>query len=317
MHFIIVGGCGFIGSKISERLSADGHTMVCVNRGAYSHRALTGRTCVCADYRDVAAMSALLIAGSTLIHLGTQSVPRTSAQLGVQGILEEVQANSLLFECAARRGVRRILFASSGGSVYGECSKGKPIDERHSTEPISPHGLVKLMTELALRHVAARSDMSATALRMGNVYGPSQPKRPSFGVVPTFLSNIRSDNISELWGSYVVRDYIFVDDVAEAVVRAATAVAALPPVLNIGSGVGHSVAEIYTILQEILGRTVDVRMLPKPAVDPSWIVLDTALSIRHLGEYSVTTLLDGLTRVASHSESGEPQVPPSGCGPQT
>lgn len=292
----VVGGCGFLGRHISDKLAQTGFEVLSIHRSEPHSDVPPGVTCVSQDYRDVTAMREVLRPADALFHLGSQSVPRTSVSLGVAGILTEVEANSLLFDLAAGVGVETVVFASSGGSVYGDCTPGRLIGEDHSTRPISPHGLLKIMTELVLSQVSQRSGQRAVSLRPGNVYGPGQRQQPGFGVVPTFMSNLAAGRPSEIWGPEVVRDYIYIEDVAEAFVRAGTVSRDLPEALNIGTGVGHTAIEIYGILQGRMGTSMPIGVVPRPESDPRWSVLDPVRSTEVLGEYAVTPLASGLRR---------------------
>jgi UDP-glucose 4-epimerase len=205
----------------------------------------------------------------------------------------------MLFQAAATAGVGTVVFASSGGSVYGQVRSGALIKESHSTQPVSPHGLLKVMTELALSHVCRTSGQTGISLRPGNVYGPGQQTQPSFGVVPTFAGNLRAGRPSEIWGAETVRDYVYVEDAAEAFVTAALRPSGQPAVVNVGTGVGHTALEVYSMLQESLGLTAPVNVVPRPASDPAWNVLDPSLLKESLGLAATVDLRDGLKRTVS------------------
>lgn len=290
----IIGGCGFLGSYVSARLVAEGFQVRSVHRSVAHTTAPVGVTCITADYRDARSIDLLLRGSQVLIHLGSQSVPRTSLELGVPGVLEEVDANARLFDLAAKAGVSKVVFASSGGSVYGQCEPGVLIHERHSCEPISPHGLLKVMTELALGHVSLVSGQSATSLRMGNIYGLGQETRPRFAVIPTFLRNLRTGQRSEVWGPESVRDYIHVSDAAEAFVAAALTERPLPRAINVGTGTGHSAVEIYSMLQSLTGISQPIDIVPRPASDPAWNVLSIDLMQEHLQVSPQVAVEEGL-----------------------
>lgn len=306
MRAVVVGGCGFLGRPIVNTLLQCGFEVVSVHRSPAHDHSDAPITCVSSDYRDIPAVRPLLNRADCLIHLGSQSVPRTSVKLGVAGVLQEVDANALLFACAADEDVKNVVFASSGGSVYGDCPPGQLITEQHSTMPISPHGLLKIMTEMALAHVSGVSGQHAVSLRPGNVYGPGQRRQIGFGVVPTFLSNLLAGRGSEIWGPEVVRDYVHIDDAVRAFVGAATSEAELPKALNIGTGVGHTAIEIYGLLQGILGKSAPVTVVPRPSSDPPWVVLDTALSRSVLGDYVQVPIKVGLKGTADWYQSESP-----------
>lgn len=298
---VVVGGCGFIGSHVCEKLTARGVDVVSVHRSTESGCQRDWK-CLIADYRDVSTMSQYLVGADILVHLGSQSVPRTSMELGVTGILNEVNANAELFQAAASRDVQKVVYASSGGSVYGECEWGTPITESHPLNPISPHGLLKVMTEQILAHIALWSGQEVVSLRPGNVYGPGQASKRLFGVVPTFIANLQRGTSSEVWGAEVVRDYVYVTDTAEAFVLAALSSSRLSQTYNIGTGVGHTALELYSILQDQLDVAVPVNIAPRPATDPKWNVLSTSLMSRELGYTPSVDIRTGL-RLACDPQS--------------
>jgi len=303
----VVGGCGFIGRHIIHQLLQEKVEVISLHRSPAHERSTEGISCLSVDYRDQFATERVLGDVEALIHLGSQSLPRTSVSLGVSGVLAEVEANSLLFEVAAKVGVETVIFASSGGSVYGDCERGVAISESRSPQPITPHGLLKVMTELALAHVARTSGQNAVSLRPGNVYGPGQRSKVRYGVVPTFIGNIRSGAPSEIWGAEVVRDYVFVEDAARAFVHAALNPHGLPAVLNVGTGVGHTALEVYSILQQELGISQSVNVVPRPESDPEWSVLDNSRLRDFLGFTPQLSLAEGLHRTVN---VGGPSRPP-------
>ena len=298
---VVVGGCGFLGRHVTAGLAALDIQVASVHRSPPHQDCSDGVRCVSADYRDTETMASLLRNAEILVHLGSESVPRTSIELGVTGVLTEVDANSRLFDVAAQAGVARVVFASSGGSVYGECEPGQPIAEDHSCQPISPHGLLKVMTELALSHISLVSGQSATSLRPGNIYGPSQRSRPLFGVVPTFLSNLRAARRSEIWGADSVRDYVHVLDAARAFVASAVTEEQLPRAINVGTGRGHSAVQIYSMLQDITGLCQPIDILPRPPSDPTWNVLANERLRTHLHVRPEVTLYSGLSELVRSS----------------
>ena len=293
MRAVVIGGCGFLGAFITRDLVRRGLDVVSIHRSEV-HEDQKGVRCVRLDYKEVDLVEPYLVGADALIHLGSGSVPRTSIDLGVSGMLAEVDANARLFDTASRVGTQRLVYASSGGSAYGEVEPGRPITEDTPTHPISPHGLLKVMTELALSHVLRVNDMEGTSLRPGNIYGPGQRRQKAFGVIPTFMQNLLGGRPSEIWGAEVVRDYVYVEDAAEAFVAAALASGALPPVINVGTEHGHTALEVYATLQELLGLSAPVTVTKRPRTDPRWNVLGSAKLDDTLGVQSQISLREGL-----------------------
>jgi UDP-glucose 4-epimerase len=297
---VVVGGCGFLGRHLTAHLMKRGARIRSVHRSSEHDLGPRGE-CLAADYHDTTSLKPALADAEALVHLGSGSVPRSSIMHGPSGVQSEVAANVRLFEAAARLGIPRVVFASSGGAVYGMCPPGAPIREDRPLRPISAHGWMKARSESALARLAAAHGLTAVALRSGNVYGPGQHGSDRFGAVPTFITNLVGGLTSEIWGPDVVRDYVYVDDAVAAFSRAVLADDPLPPAINIGTGVGHTTSEVFDILQAALQTQVRPVMGDAPPTDPTWSVLSPDLAAQRLSWRAEVSLEVGLLRtVAAH-----------------
>ncbi|MGH7701065.1 MAG: NAD-dependent epimerase/dehydratase family protein, partial [Gemmatimonadales bacterium] len=260
---LITGGAGFIGSHVADAHLAAGDDVTVLDdlsSGARSNVPAAARF-VEGDVRSAEARALVATGGFAILnhHAAQMDVRRSvadpvfDAQVNVLGLLN-------LLEGARAGGVRRVVFASSGGTVYGE-SQALPLAEEAPKFPASPYGTAKLAAEYYLATYAQLYGLEAVALRYSNVYGPRQRADGEAGVVAIFGRRILAGEPLIIYGDgEQTRDMVFVGDVAEANVAAATC--ALPPLdavdaraWNIGTGVETSVNRLAELLAAAAGRT--------------------------------------------------------------
>lgn len=186
----------------------------------------------------------------------------------------------------------RLTFLSSGGTVYGDVSE-LPISEQAPTQPISSYGLLKLACENYIHMYAKLHDVDARILRVSNPYGPTQDASTGQGLVARLFGNaISGDAVVLFGGGKAVRDYLHVDDLAAAI-AGSLAVDQLPPVLNIGSGVGHSSLEVVELVAALTDANFEIRLDPPRGYDVQANVLDVSAAKSAIG-YSTRDLEPGL-----------------------
>jgi len=261
----ITGGAGFIGSHLADAFT-EGGARVTVIDDLSTGREENVPAAARLHRLDVRSPEAAeLVAGGgfdLLVHEAAQVDIRTSvADPGADASVNVVGSLNLL-EAACRGGVRRVLFASTGGAVYGE-QQAHPAGEDHPTRPISPYGVAKLAVERYLYYYAAQRGLEAVALRYANVYGERQNPHGEAGVVAIFLDRLLAGRDATIHGDGLqTRDYVHVSDVVRANLAAAGAdlpglasVGAGVPfaIFNVGTGVETSVVELYRRLARALG----------------------------------------------------------------
>jgi UDP-glucose 4-epimerase len=249
MKILVTGGAGFIGSHLVDEVAARGHSVSVLDDLSTGLREnLPGSIRLSKTDLRSGDLRSLLFAEEpeVVIHLAAQMNVRKS----VAGPEADAEVNILgsvrLFQAAADAGVRRIVFASSGGTVYGE-HPGRPSLESDLPQPVSPYGIAKLAAEHYGRHLVREF----VALRLANVYGPRQNPRGEAGVVALFLHAMLEGRPPLILGDGLqTRDFLWVGDAVAALVRALDG-----PVgtFNIGTGRETSVDEIYRRLTEITG----------------------------------------------------------------
>jgi UDP-glucose 4-epimerase len=255
----------------------------------------------CGEVREVDLKDRFHIADSLGgIDTAIQMISSSSPGLGNAHIIEDIHDNVLphvaFVEECVRNGVRRLIFLSSGGTVYGH-PISVPITETHPTEPINSHGLTKLMIEKYMRLYEAMSNLECVVLRLANPYGPGQVLRKAQGLIPALLTCLRNQQPVRIFGDgSAERDYVYIDDVCDAIVRAVTVPDLRGTTLNIGSGESRSIADIVGAIEMILGRSVDRIFVSARPADVQRNVLDITLARERLGWEPRVSFSHGLRR---------------------
>jgi UDP-glucose 4-epimerase len=217
--------------------------------------------------------------------------PVLDARVNVVGTIQVTEA-------ALAAGCRRLVFASSGGTVYGEPDPADlPIDESYPPRVTNPYGVSKRSAEDYLDSFADLHGLQPVSLRLGNVYGPRQDPHGEAGVVAIFCDRLLSDRPVTVFGDgRQTRDYLFVDDVVEAFVAAGEADAVAAARLNIGTGLQTSVLELYDALRAVTGFGAEPAFVPPRPGELRAIALDCALAERVLGWRPMVDMKAGLER---------------------
>lgn len=291
---LVVGATGFIGSALVQGLAAAGSLVTAVSRH-HAEPERDGVRWLRVDPQDVASWRLALEAVEVVYHLGWSTVPQTASADPVADVQDNVISSLRLFEAIDGSEVKRLVFASSGGTVYGRI--GSPlVSEDHPTRPISAYGVSKLSVEHYLEMLGDQRGLDSVSLRIGNPYGPGQTKRANFGAVTTFARlGLAGQPITIFGDGSIVRDYLFIDDVVEAVM-AAGARRGGPTVINVGSGEGRSLNEIVATVEQIIGRKLDVAYQPGRRFDVPRIVLDPSRAGDVLGWRPRTSFPEGVRR---------------------
>ena len=292
MKVLVTGGQGYLGSHLVEQLLAEGHTVHCLSRSPMgllpaSLMQHPGYRGFCGSFADPAGLDRALEGCELCVHLAWGSLPQPSnsdprgdLSINLLGTLE-------LLEACGRAGVQRFVFVSSGGTVYG-VPQAVPIREDHPTQPTCAYGISKLAAEKYLSLYARLLGLRAVTLRVANPYGGRQRLDAPQGAVAVFLGRaLRGDPI-EIWGDgSVVRDFVALPDVIEALRQAMALTATLPSgehrLFNIGSGEGLSLNSLVDLLDQSLGRQLERRYLPGRSFDVPISVLAIGLAEAELG----------------------------------
>jgi len=302
---LVTGGAGFIGSHVAEAYLSDGWDVTVLDdlsRGK-EENVPAGVTLVRADVRSPEARAAVAEGGFDVLNLHAAQIDvRVSVtEPGLDGDINILGLVNML-EGAAAGGVRRVVFASSGGVVYGD-PEVVPISEGAPKEPISPYGVSKLAGEHYLRTIGALRGLETVALRYSNVFGPRQDPRSEAGVVSIFVSQLLQDKPLTVFGDGTqTRDYVFVRDVARA--NLAVSTAALPAAggidaraFNIATSRDMSVLALAAAVGAVMGVTPELHFAPPRAgeLTRSALAIDKAAAV--LAWRPTAAFADGLQQL--------------------
>ncbi len=255
----------------------------------------SGAQQVTGDFLDIQALRAALSGCDTVYHLISATVPTTSNEDPIYDAQANIIGTLQLLEEAKRAGVRKIICASSGGTVYG-IAQEVPIREDHPTEPTSAYGISKLAIEKYLHLYWILHNLEYRVLRIANVYGERGPTGGSQGVIGSFLESIRQQQALRIWGDgSVVRDYIHVSDVVNALIRVAVYEGPFR-VFNIGGGKGYSLNDIVHVMELATGHPIECTRLPGRTFDVPANVLEISRARQHLNWQPAIGLLEGIRR---------------------
>jgi UDP-glucose 4-epimerase len=295
MRAIVTGGAGFIGSHVVDALLARGdevHVLDDLSKGT-PERVSDAAELHVADIRQPDEVFDA-VRPEAVFHLAAQADVRISVERPDYDAEVNVIGTARILE-AARRHDAKIVFASTGGAIYGECTA--PAAETAPRQPLAPYGTSKLCGE---EYLATWNRLYGTAhvsLRFGNVYGPRQEPHGEAGVVAIFMGLLRDGGTPKIFGDGTqTRDYVYVHDVVRAMLLALSNEGG---VFNIGSKIETSVLELYDAIQEVSGIRREPRLAPARLGELQRSVLDPSLAGRELGWRPERTLLEGLAETWS------------------
>lgn len=292
----VFGGTGFLGRHVCMTLRDSGKGVRSFSRRGGTGKILSGVDYLKGRLSDVEAVRSAVRGVSTVWHLVSATLPSSSLAESVAALHEEVAATLRLCEIAQEEGVERLVFVSSGGSVYGITS-ANPIPENHATNPICAYGVQKLAIEKYLLLFERQSKFKSYVLRLGNPYGEDQDWNRPFGAIANFVNRAaRGLNIA-VWGDgSVVRDYFHVEDLTNVFLRIQD-YRGSERVFNVGSGKGASLTQLLAIIQGHLQTSLDVSYGGARIEDAPYNVLDITRAEKELGWTPKVSLQKGIGRM--------------------
>jgi UDP-glucose 4-epimerase len=307
--FLVTGGAGFIGSHLCDRLLAEGHRVVAVDDLS------TGRIANLGEARgygkqftffnmDVRADGLLPLferhRPEVVMHLAAQAGVRPSIEDPVLDASVNVMGLLNVLECCVKTGVRKVVYAASGGTLYGEPKK-LPVKESSAgaSHPQSPYGISKKVGADYLAFFERSRGIDFTALALANVYGPRQDPAGEAGVVAIFSAKMLAGEAPTIFGDgNQTRDYVFIDDAVHAFALATERGSGR--LVNIGTGIETSVNALFGLLANITGFSGEPGHGPLPPGELRRIALDNALAAQALGWKPWTHLEDGLGETVAY-----------------
>jgi len=308
MKCLVLGGGGFLGSHACDALLAHGCRVRVfekqyVGKENIQH-AIKDIEWIEGDFTNRAHLREIVQGMDYVIHAIGTTLPESSNENPVYDISSNVISTLQLLEAAKEAGIKKIIFFSSGGTVYGVPQK-IPIEEDHPTDPINSYGIQKLTIEKYLKLYYHLYGLDYAIMRISNPYGERQRPIASQGAVAVFLYRALKNETVEIWGDgSVTRDYVYVSDVAD-VITLLLRYEGKSKLFNIGSGRGLSLLELLKTFEKIIGRPVDVRFTSARPFDVPVNILDNSLARRELSWAPKIGLDEGIRRTIKYlSELG-------------
>jgi UDP-glucose 4-epimerase len=298
LRAIVTGGAGFIGSHVVEALVARGDEVLVLDDLSRGKRENVpeGARLEVVDVREPLefpdADVCFHLAAQVDVRVGVER-PDFDAEVNVIGTIRVLEA--------ARRGGAQVVFASSGGAIYGECDG--PVGEDAPLQPLSPYGVSKLAGEEYLGAYTRLYDTGHVSLRYANVYGPRQDPHGEAGVVAIFVGRLAAGEPPRIFGDgRQTRDYVYAGDVA----RATLAAVGKRGVFNVGTGVETSVLELYELCRRVAGSDLEAEHADARLGELQQSVLDVSRAERELGWRAEVGLQEGLRRTWESFAGPEP-----------
>jgi len=309
MRTLVTGAAGFIGSNLVDRLLAQGHQVVGIDNLSTGdagnleeafrvNRLMPGRFTLL-ELDVLAPELKDIVAGTNpdvIFHLAAQIDVRVSVRDPKFDAHNNVLGTINLCEAARHGGVRRIVYAASGGSRYG-APTNLPVGESSHVDPQSPYAVAKVAGEMYLRAYAGMYGLEPICLALSNVYGPRQNPHGEAGVIAVFGSAMTvGRNVTVYGDGSATRDYVFVDDVVNAFMRAGQAPAGTSGVYNIGTGKQATVAEVHRLISAMLDGSPPPLYAEARTGELHAIALDARKAEAELGWKPAVDLVEGIGR---------------------
>jgi UDP-glucose 4-epimerase len=297
MKILLLGGTGFVGSRLCTRLVDAGHQVV-VWANNYPSVRNPAVEYVSDALDNAPLLQSILPDCSHIFHLASATTPGSSRLQPSIEIIQNVLPMAHLLTVVQKFPHVHFVFVSSGGALYGDQGKSL-LQEQDSLAPISYYGAGKAASETFLRAYHEQTGNGVTILRPSNLYGPQQRPKEQFGIIPTLFDCVSKERTFQIWGNGdAIRDYLFVEDFVDLCQLT------IPwsqnrnkfSVFNIGAGRGHSINELCDYVRNVTKRTLNLEYLPFRGVDVARVVLDSSAACSAFDWKASTSLEDGLQK---------------------
>lgn len=274
MRVLIIGGSGFIGVHLTDFLVSQGQLVRVYNRSPNLYQTQQKNVeYIYGDFADQSLLKSALKDVKIVYHLISTTLPSTSNNNPVADVASNVIDTIKLLENCVNAFVKKVVFSSSGGTIYGSSYK-IPINENDPTNPICSYGITKLSIEKYLYLFNYLYGLDYTILRISNPYGPRQNPTGKLGAITIFLNHILKKNPIQIWGDgEIVRDYIYILDVVQALYNVQN-LNLTERLFNIGSGQGVSLNQLLIKIRQVIQNDFEVEYIEGRKVDIPVNVLD-------------------------------------------
>jgi len=297
MKCLVIGGNGFLGSDLCKNLLSQKYDVRVFDRPVKEKKTLPSEVeWYEGDFTNETDVEAAIDGSDVIFHLVSTTFPKSSNDNPVYDVESNVVGTIVMLSLAVKHGIRKIIFTSSGGAVYG-VPESDLINELHPTNPICSYGISKLAIEKYLHLFHEMHGLEYAVLRISNPYGEGQRIHSLQGAIGVFVGRVMSNQVVEIWGDgEVVRDYIHVSDVSDSLIKAML-YSGNVRVFNIGSGLGVSLNQLLEVIEGVVH--LDVRRVYQASrgVDVPINVLDCTRAKNELNWSMSLPLEEGVRRV--------------------
>lgn len=302
MDILLLGAAGFIGTNLTIKLAESKDNKITlvdkkkeyfVNIEKFEYQNLD----IIESSLDENMDFSILEGKDVVYHLVSTNVPTTSNQHISQDIKNNVLFSSSLFEACVKYGVKKVVFISSGGTVYGKEAKS-PLSEKTPTNPISSYGVQKITIEKLLYLYNYMYGLDYRIIRLSNPYGPYQRPNGVLGAITTFTYKALKGEELQVYGDgSVIRDFIYIDDAIRAIINIVSG-ENKHHIFNLGSGYGTSIKDVLKAIENALGIKMDISYREARSVDVPINYLDISRYEKYYGKLNPTKLEEGIKKTA-------------------
>ncbi len=293
MKTLLIGGNGFIGSHVLDIFLREQKSVKVFDKSFEVYRKpIEGVEYIQSSFDDTLALTEALTDVDCVVHALSTSIPSTSNKFPVNDIEGNLVNTLRLLDIMLSQGIKRVVFLSSGGTVYG-IPTVLPVPENHETNPICSYGIVKLTIEKYLLMYSKLYDLRPIILRISNPFGPRQSHYGTQGFISTMINNFTKNQATNVFGDgKIIRDNIFITDVARACYLAA--ISDRVGIYNVGSGFGLSLIQVVEMFERMVGKRIQLNLISGRTFDVSEIFLAIDKIENDLGWKSEISIADGM-----------------------
>jgi UDP-glucose 4-epimerase len=295
---LLLGGAGFVGRALTSRLKGLKKEYYIIGRSVSTMLGKASEEYYVASLDNAQVLKELLPRCRIVVHLASDTTPGVSALQPAFEATSNLLPSLRLLEILQDYPHITLIYVSTGGAIYGDCH-GVKVAEDMGLSPLSYYGAGKAAFETFIHAYTKQTGNHAIILRPSNFYGPDQPYRPGFGIIPTIFYNLSTSKTMEVWGDgETVRDYLYIDDFVDCCVKIIDKLKVVnkSAIYNVGSGEGVSLNTLFSTIESISGREIKRIYRSARAVDVNRIVLDSARIQNDYLWKSKTDLYSGLSK---------------------
>jgi UDP-glucose 4-epimerase len=299
---LVLGADGFLGSYVTEYLLEKGYSVrafdIYPNGKASNLNHIINKIDVFqGNFLKRKDINEALKDVSFVFHYISTTIPSTSIRKPIYDIQSNVVGTARLLDLCLKHNVRKIVFSSSGGTIYGETDKIS-VSEKDITHPITPYGINKLTIEKYLHYYSYHYGLDYLICRYSNPYGPRQGQNSRQGIIPIFLSQIKRNKPLNVFGfGDIIRDYLYIDDCMETTMKLFEKNDIRFNLYNVGSGVGLSINDLIKEINLITNKNFQIEYHPARVSDLRRIVLNVERAEKEVGKIVNTNITDGISKV--------------------